>query len=80
VVHSLSLPQMRIKQDAIPGMIVSVWFVPAEVTGGDRWEISCSQLCGLAHFRMRGSYRSLSPRDFADWTRGQLVQVRAGPR
>jgi cytochrome c oxidase subunit 2 len=51
VIHSFGVPAMRVKQDAIPGVLAPVWFTPT-VTG--RYEIACSQLCGLAHFRMRG--------------------------
>jgi cytochrome c oxidase subunit 2 len=53
VVHSLALPQMRVKQDAVPGLVQPVWFTPTQ-TG--QWEIVCSQLCGLAHYRMKGVY------------------------
>ena len=66
VVHSFSLPEMRVKQDAIPGMMIPVWFSPTALTpDGVRWEINCSQLCGLGHFRMRGFYRSVSAGEFA---------------
>ena len=61
VIHSFSVPQMRVKQDAIPGMEIPVWFVPNRI--GD-YEISCSQLCGLAHFRMRGFLNVRSRADF----------------
>ena len=61
VVHSLGLPQMRVKQDAIPGLIQPVWFTPMR-TG--QWDIACSQLCGIAHFRMKGVYEIQSQADF----------------
>ena len=64
VVHSFSLPQMRVKQDAIPGSVQVVWFTPTQ-TG--EWEIVCSQLCGLAHYRMRGFYTVQSAADFRTW-------------
>src|SRR5947208_8187189 len=51
VIHSFGLYEMRVKQDAIPGMSMPVWFVPNRV---GEYEITCSQLCGLGHFRMRG--------------------------
>ena len=44
---------MRVKQDTIPGESIPVWFTPT-MTGD--WEINCSQLCGLGHYRMRGFY------------------------
>lgn len=70
VIHSFSLPEMRVKQDATPGMMVPVWFYPTAVTPeGVRWEINCSQLCGLGHFKMRGFYRSVSAEEFARFLR-----------
>jgi cytochrome c oxidase subunit 2 len=64
VIHSLTLPQMRVKQDAIPGTVQPVWFTPTK-TG--EWEIACSQLCGLAHYRMRGFYTVQTASDFDAW-------------
>jgi cytochrome c oxidase subunit 2 len=64
VVHSLGMPEMRVKQDAIPGIIQPVWFTPTR-TG--RWEIACSQLCGLAHYRMRAFYSIQTPAQFQGW-------------
>lgn len=63
VVHSFGIYEMRVKQDANPGFDTPVWFVPTVTTADMRlrlhrpdfqYEISCSQLCGLGHFRMRG--------------------------
>jgi cytochrome c oxidase subunit 2 len=51
VIHSFGLYEMRVKQDAVPGLDMPVWFIPNRI--GD-YEIACSQLCGLGHFRMRG--------------------------
>ncbi len=52
VIHSFFLPVMRVKQDAIPGMQVPVWFTPTE-TGVS--QIQCAQLCGNNHSIMRGT-------------------------
>ena len=64
VIHSFSLPQMRVKQDAIPGLDIPVWFMPTKV--GD-YEIACAQLCGLSHYRMRGYVTIHEPADFDAW-------------
>jgi cytochrome c oxidase subunit 2 len=64
VVHSFGLPQMRVKQDATPGVMQPVWFTPTQI---GEWDIACSQLCGLAHFRMRGVYAVLSQADYDTW-------------
>ncbi len=63
VIHSFGLYEMRVKQDAVPGLQIPVWFIPTVSTAEMRartgkadfdYEIACSQLCGLGHFRMRG--------------------------
>ena len=53
VIHGFTLATMRIKQDVSPGLPVTTWFRPIE-TGS--WEVACSQLCGLGHYRMRGLF------------------------
>jgi cytochrome c oxidase subunit 2 len=52
VIHSFGLHAMRVKQDAIPGVVTPVWFTP---TLAGTFDIACSQLCGLGHYRMRGT-------------------------
>ena len=64
VIHSFGVPAMRVKQDAIPGMTIPVWFTP--VRAGE-YDIVCSQLCGLGHYRMRGRLRVVDDREFRDW-------------
>ncbi|MDA1183619.1 MAG: cytochrome c oxidase subunit II [Acidobacteria bacterium] len=64
MIHSFALPQMRVKQDAIPGLAQPVWFTPT-TTG--QWEIACSQLCGLGHYRMRGFYTVESTAEYEAW-------------
>jgi cytochrome c oxidase subunit 2 len=69
VVHSFTLNEMRVKQDAMPGMTARVWFTPTST--GD-WEIGCSQLCGLGHYRMRGEFHVV---DQTEWDRWQAEEV-----
>ncbi len=64
VIHSFGLSSMRVKQDAIPGMEIPVWWVPT-VTG--EYEINCSQLCGLGHYRMRGFMHIQTEAEFQSW-------------
>ena len=61
VIHSFGLNELRVKQDAVPGMDIPVWFIPSRV--GD-YEIACSQLCGLGHYRMRGFVSIKTEADF----------------
>jgi cytochrome c oxidase subunit 2 len=51
VLHSFFLPQMRIKQDAVPGLTIPVWF-DADTAG--KYELACAELCGWGHYKMRG--------------------------
>ena len=64
VVHSLGLPQMRVKQDAVPGIVQPVWFTPNQL---GEWDIACSQLCGIGHYRMRARYAIQSQEDYEAW-------------
>ncbi len=74
VIHSFSLNQMRVKQDAIPGVTFPVWFTPTKT--GD-WEINCSQLCGLGHYRMRGFYSIKTQQDYDTWLKEEAAALQA---
>src|SRR6266481_6534865 len=52
VIHSFFLPNFRLKQDAVPGMAIEVWFTPNKP---GQYEIACAELCGLAHYRMKAA-------------------------
>ena len=51
VIHSFFLPNLRLKQDAVPGRGIGVWF---EATKPGRYELPCAELCGFGHYTMRG--------------------------
>jgi cytochrome c oxidase subunit II len=81
VIHSFGLYEMRIKQDAVPGLEMPVWFVPTVTTADMRtqlknptfeYEITCSQLCGLGHYRMRGFITVMSDADYQKWMAEQV--------
>jgi cytochrome c oxidase subunit 2 len=72
VIHSFTLNEMRVKQDATPGMTARVWFTP--VATGD-WEIACSQLCGLGHYRMRGEYHVVTQAAWDNWLAEEVARV-----
>lgn len=73
VIHSFTLNEMRVKQDVVPGMTSRVWFTP--MTNGD-WEIACSQLCGLAHYRMRGEYHVVDQAAWDGWQAQEVARLR----
>jgi cytochrome c oxidase subunit II len=64
VIHSFGLNEMRVKQDAVPGMEIPVWFRPNRI---GEYQIACSQLCGIGHFRMRGFVTIQSEADFQNF-------------
>ena len=61
VIHSFGITSMRVKQDIIPGMEIPVWWEPTVV---GNYEINCSQLCGLGHYRMRGFLTIMNQADY----------------
>ena len=64
VIHSMGIAEMRVKQDAVPGIQVPVWWVPTEL---GQFEVNCSQLCGLGHYRMRGFVTIRTQADYDAW-------------
>jgi cytochrome c oxidase subunit 2 len=76
VIHSFGVPEFRVKQDAIPGLTIPIWFVPTVTTAEMRtrtgnpefqYEIACAQLCGLGHARMRGFVTVQTAEEFEKW-------------
>ena len=88
VIHSFGVPEFRVKQDAIPGLTIPIWFVPDVTTAEMRtrtgkaefqYEIACAQLCGLGHYRMRGFVTVLSAEEFWKWMAEKVKeQLEAG--
>jgi cytochrome c oxidase subunit 2 len=64
VLHSFFLPNLRLKQDVVPGMKQHVWF-KANRTGV--FDIVCAELCGWGHYKMRGRLTVESRDDFNRW-------------
>jgi cytochrome c oxidase subunit 2 len=72
VIHSFYVPHFRVKQDAIPGMRIPIWFVP---TDEGEFEIACAELCGLAHYRMKGKVHVLSEDGYRQWLAGGALEA-----
>ncbi|MFI4875639.1 MAG: cytochrome c oxidase subunit II [Blastopirellula sp. JB062] len=64
VLHSFFLPNMRVKQDVVPGMRQYVWFHPVREGSSD---IVCAELCGWGHYKMRGRITVDSAAEFDRW-------------
>lgn len=64
VIHSFFVPQLRVKQDAVPGLAIRIHFT-AEKLG--EYEVACMELCGLGHYKMRTTMKVLSEENFQKW-------------
>jgi cytochrome c oxidase subunit 2 len=70
VIHSFYLPNLRLRQDAVPGRTILVWF---EVTKPGKYEIPCSQLCGFGHSGMKGWLYVHTPEEYQKWAAENLA-------
>ena len=64
VIHGFAVPEMRLKQNAVPGQTSHIHFTPT--TPGE-YAILCTQVCGLGHYRMQAVLRVVTAADFAGW-------------
>ena len=64
VIHGFAIPEMRLKQNAVPGQVIHLHFTPVRP---GTYAILCTQLCGVGHFRMNANLRVLPPDDFVTW-------------
>jgi cytochrome c oxidase subunit II len=72
VTHSFYVRELRLKQDAVPGMVIHMHF-DATVIG--QYEIACAELCGLGHYKMRSFLNVVSQEDFDKWMHDQEVAL-----
>ncbi|MFQ5882899.1 MAG: cytochrome c oxidase subunit II [Candidatus Methylomirabilales bacterium] len=66
VLHSFFLPNLRLKQDAVPGREIEVWF---EATKPGVYEIPCAELCGFGHSGMLGHLTVHSAGGYEKWVK-----------
>lgn len=64
VLHSFFLPNFRIKQDAVPGSVIPVWFRATEV---GPYDLVCAELCGWGHYKMKGRLTVETREAFDKW-------------
>jgi cytochrome c oxidase subunit 2 len=69
--HSFFVRELRIQQDFVPGLDVSVHFTANKV---GRYEIVCTQLCGLGHYNMKAYLNVMSQADYDAWIKQQASQ------
>lgn len=68
--HSFFVRELRIQQDFVPGLDLSVHFTPTKI---GKYEIVCTQLCGLGHYNMKGYLEVMSQADFENWLKQQTA-------
>jgi len=76
VIHDVGLSHFRLKMDAVPGTPTTMWFTPTKTTSQMKkelsdpdfvFEISCDQMCGQGHYKMRGTIVVESQEEFDLW-------------
>ncbi len=69
--HSFFVRELRVQQDFVPGLDVSLHFTATKI---GKYEIVCTQLCGLGHYNMKAYLEVMSQQDFDDWLKKQAGQ------
>src|SRR5229473_3927956 len=68
--HSFFVPELRIQQDFVPGLDVTVHFTATKI---GKYEIVCTQLCGLGHYNMKAYLEVKSQEDYDSWIKQQAA-------
>lgn len=80
VIHDVGLPHFRMKMDAVPGIVTTMWFTPRYTTAQMKkmtdnpnfvYEISCDQMCGVGHYSMRGTIVVQTQAEYDEWMASQ---------
>lgn len=88
VLHSVFIPHMRVKMDAVPGMPTKFWFVAdkstadmqAELGNPDfKYEIACTEVCGRSHFAMKLILVVDEPAEYEKWKKEQKSLLASKP-
>jgi cytochrome c oxidase subunit II len=64
VLHDFFLPNLRVKQDAVPGMALPVWF---KATDTGTYDLVCAELCGWGHYKMKGRLTVQNRDQYDEW-------------
>jgi len=84
VLHSFFVPNFRLKQDAVPGMQIPVWFqVNSDQLDTDEdgnpvatsYDLICAELCGWGHYKMAGRVHVLPKAEFDAWLAAERVAL-----
>jgi cytochrome c oxidase subunit 2 len=67
VLHDYSIPAFRVKMDAVPGKLTTMWF---EATTPGTYHLFCAEYCGTKHAGMIGQVIAMTPQDYEAWLAG----------
>ncbi|MFY9691313.1 MAG: cytochrome c oxidase subunit II [Candidatus Acidiferrales bacterium] len=70
VIHNFFVRELRLQQDAVPGMVIPMHFTPERI---GQYEIVCTQLCGLGHYHMHSMLNVVSADDYASFLKQQAA-------
>jgi cytochrome c oxidase subunit 2 len=74
VLHSFSIPVFRLKQDVVPGRVITGWF---EATRTGTFDIQCAEMCGIGHALMPARVVIETPDQHAAWLAAQQATLAA---
>ena len=89
VLHSVFIPHMRLKMDAVPGLPTQFWFVANKSTAEIRveegnpdfnYELACTEICGSGHFSMKKRVVVLEPNEYDEWKADQKSWLSKNPQ
>jgi cytochrome c oxidase subunit 2 len=66
VQHSFFLPELRVKQDAVPGLVIPVWF---EADQSGEYTLLCAELCGWGHYKMKARFVAQPEEEYVSYLR-----------
>jgi cytochrome c oxidase subunit 2 len=67
VIHDFSIPAFRVKMDAVPGKVTTMWF---NATTPGTYHLLCLEFCGTKHSGMIGEVIAMAPQDYEAWLAG----------
>ncbi|MFY0990248.1 c-type cytochrome [Halomonas sp. C05BenzN] len=77
VLHNFKVPNFRAKMDMVPGQVSYLWLTPTRL---GEYQIVCAQLCGIAHFAMRGTVEVVEQEVFDEWLAAQPTHAELAAR
>ena len=69
VIHCFKVLPLRVCQDVIPGMRIPIHFRPTKV---GRYQVTCAQLCGDGHARMKGALKVVDEAEWDEWYKAEI--------